>query len=107
MEAFEHIDASFRAHVHGLGAYFATWGIYYLIRPEVAYPKDILGFHPSFRLFVIAAILLVIGVHFIRSEALRPDLPGDKKPDPSNSQRTHSWWNGDPLNDQPGRERDG
>ena len=89
------------------GAYFAAWGIYYLIRPEVAYPKDILSFHPSFRLFVIATVLLVIGVHFIRGEALRPDLPGDKKPDLSNSRRTHSWWNDDPLNDQPGRERDG
>ena len=99
------------ARVFGLmstasGAYFAARGIYYLIEPEVAYPKDILGFHPSFRLFAIATVLLVIGVHFIRGEAHRPDLPENRKPGRSLSRRTHNWWNGEPLNDQPDREAD-
>ena len=88
------------------GTLFAARGIYSLIQPEVAGLKDALGFHPSFRPFVIASVLLIIGVHFIRGEAHRPDLLGEKQPDRSIGGRTHSWWTGEPLDNQPGRERD-
>ena len=82
------------------GAYFTAQGIYYLIQPEAAGVKDILGFPPSFRPFVVASVFLVIGVHFIRGEAHRPDLSEEKKPKGSKAGRTHSWWTGEPLNDE-------
>ncbi len=88
------------------GVYFAARGIYYLIQPEVAALRDTLGFPPSFRIFVIASVFLIIGVHFIRGEAHRPDLQGEKKPNRSKAWRTHSWWTGEPLENQPDRERD-
>lgn len=96
------------ARVFGLmftaaGAYFAARGIYYLFQPDLTGPKDLLGFPPSFRPFVIASIFLIIGVHFLRGEAHRPDLPEEKQ---SKSERTHSWWTGERLDNQPGRERD-
>lgn len=87
------------------GAYFAARGMYYLIQPEAAGLMDILGFPPSFRPFVIASGLLIIGVHFIRGEAHRPDLPGEKPLNRSIAGRTHSSWTGEPLNQQD-RERD-
>ena len=84
------------ARVFGLmftafGAYFGARGIYYLIQPEVAVLKDILGFPPSFRLFVIASIFIIIGVHFIRGKAHRPDLLGEKQPNSPITGRTYSW----------------
>ncbi len=88
------------------GVYFAAQGIYYLIQPEAAGFKDILGFSPSFRPFVIAFVSLVIGVHFIRGEAHRPDVPKDKQPHRSTDGRTHSWWTGEPLCRQADREID-
>ena len=96
------------ARVFGLlftaaGAYFAARGVYYLIQPDLTDFKDTLGFPPSFRPFVIASIFLIIGVHFLRGEAHRPDHPEEKQ---SNSERTHSWWTGERLNNQPGRGRD-
>ncbi len=98
------------ARVFGLmftaaGAYFTARGIYYFIKPEVAGLKDAL-FPPSFRPFVIASVFLIIGVHFIRGEAHRPDLPREKKTNRSISRRTHSWWTGEPIENQPGRNRD-
>ncbi len=99
------------ARVFGLfftaaGAYFAAWGIYYLLQPAVPDLRDTLGFPPSYRPFLIASLLLIVGVHFIRGEAHRPDLPGEKKPDRSLAGRTHSWWTGEPLEHQPDREQD-
>ncbi len=96
------------ARVFGLmftaaGAYFAARSIYYLFQPDLTGSEDLLGFPPSFRPFVIASIFLIIGVHFLRGEAHRPDLPEEKQ---SKSERTHSWWTGERLDNQPGRERD-
>ena len=85
------------------GAYFAARGIYYLFQPELTGFNDKLGFPPSFRPLVIAAIFLIIGVHFLRGEAHRPDLPEKEQ---SNAGRTHSWWTGERLDNQPDRERD-
>lgn len=39
-------------------------------------------------------------VHFIRGEANRPDLPKEQKPNRSIAERTHSWWTGEPLDNQ-------
>ncbi len=83
------------------GIYFAVRGIYYLNQPELTGPKDILGFPPSFRPFVIASVFLIIGVHFLRGEAHRPHLPEEKQ---SKSERTHSWWTGERLDNQPERD---
>jgi hypothetical protein len=80
------------------GMYFAIQGIYYLVQPDVANVNDTLGFSPSFRPFVIACILLVVGVHFIRGEAHRPDAPEDKQSSHSTDGRTLGWWTGEPLN---------
>ncbi len=85
------------------GAYFAARSIYYFFQPDLTGSEDLLGFPPSFRPFVIASIFLIIGVHFLRGEAHRPDLPEEKQ---SKSERTHSWWTGERLDNQPGRERD-
>ncbi len=94
------------ARVFGLiftaaGAYFAVRGIYFLFQPELTGPKDILGFPPSFRPFVFASVLLIIGVHFLRGEAHRPNLPEEKQ---SKAWRTHSWWTGERLDNQPERD---
>ena len=79
------------------GAYNAARGIYYLIGPEAAGFKDTLGFAPSFQPFVIAVVCLIIGVHFIRGEAHRPDLFAGKRLNGSTGGRTHSWWTGESL----------
>ena len=79
------------------GSYFALQGIYFLIQPEVSGVQDMLGFPPSFRPFVIAAVFLVIGVHFLRGEAHRPDLVKGRQTDRSTTERTHNWWTGEPL----------
>jgi len=94
------------ARVFGLmftaaGAYFAARGIYYLFQPELTDYKDTLGFPPSFRPFVIAFVFLIIGVHFLRGEAHRPDLPAGEQ---SKSERTHSWWTGKHLDNQSERD---
>ncbi len=99
------------ARVFGLiftasGAYFAARGIYYLIQTEMSGLQDTLGFPPSFRPFVIASVFLIIGVHFVRGEAHRPDLPGGKQPNRSIAGRTHSWWTGESLYKQSDRESD-
>ena len=59
-----------------IGIFFILQGIYYIVQPTTVEFRDILGFLRSFRPFVIAAISLVIGVHFLRSKAYRPDQNG-------------------------------
>ncbi len=91
------------ARVFGLmftaaGAYFAARGVHSLIDSEVAELKDVLGFPPSFRPFVIASVCLIIGVNFIRGEAHRPDLQKKEEPNRHTAGRTRSWWTGKPLN---------
>lgn len=88
------------------GVYFIARGIYYLIQPEAADLNDTLGFSPSFRPFAMACVFLVVGVHFIRGEAHRPDVLAEKQPDRSTDRRTHSWWTGEPLCKRPDREID-
>ena len=79
----------------GLG--FAAWGVYFLIQPEAAGPRDMLGFSPSFRYFVGAFFCLVIGFHFLRGKAHRPDLAKEDAIKPGASEKARSWWTGEPL----------
>ncbi len=82
------------------GLYFVAQGVYYLIYPEINHTGSALSLPPSFRPFLIAPVLLIIGVHFIRGEAHRPDILKEKKPNHSTAGRTHSWWTGEPLSKQ-------
>lgn len=79
----------------GLG--FALWGLYFLIQPEAAGPRDILGFSPSFRYFVGAFFCLVIGFHFLRGKAHRPDLAEGDNAQPGAGEKARGWWTGEPL----------
>lgn len=79
----------------GLG--FALWGLYFLIQPEAAGPRDTLGFSPSFRYFVGAFFCVVIGFHFLRGKAHRPDLAEQNKAKPGATKQVGSWWTGEPL----------
>ncbi len=79
----------------GLG--FAAWGVYFLIQPEAAGPRDTLGFSPSFRYFVGAFFCLVIGFHFLRGKVHRPDLAKENATKPGASEKARSWWTGEPL----------
>ncbi|MCZ6889014.1 MAG: hypothetical protein O7H39_11015 [Gammaproteobacteria bacterium] len=78
------------------GIYFAGRGVYFLIQPEAAGSKDILGFSPAFAPAVMASVSLIIGVHFIRGEAHRPDLLEQQRSERAPG-RTHGWWTGEPT----------
>ena len=84
------------------GTYYAAKGIYMLLYPQSSGVVDKLGFSPSFRPFVIAVVLLVIGVHFICGKAHRPDLV--KLTETEQAKQAQSWWTGDPLDRQPRSE---
>lgn len=92
------ILARFFGLISGLvGLGFVLWGLYFLIEPEAAGPRDTLGFPPSFRYFVGAFFCLVIGFHFLRGKAHRPDLTEEDQTKPGTSKQAHSWWTGEPL----------
>lgn len=90
----------------GAGLYFAARGFYLILQPEMASSGDTLGFAPWFRPFVVAFILLVVGVHFVRGAAYRPDLLQKTLAGESPPVLAQSWWTGDPLEKQSSRELD-
>lgn len=99
------------ARVFGLtfivaGLYFAALGVYFTLQPEMAGVKDTLGFAPWFRPFVIAFVLLVVGVHFVRGAAHRPDLLRKVQAGESPPVLVQSWWTGEPQENQSSREFD-
>ena len=99
------------ARVSGLtftvaGLYFAALGIYFIIQPEMAGTSDTLGFAPWFRPFVIAFVLLAVGVHFISGTARRPDLLRKVQAGESPPVLAQSWWTGEPLENRSNRELD-
>ena len=99
------------ARVFGLtftvaGLYFSARGVYFIIQPEMVGTSDILGFAPWFRPFVIAFVLLAVGVHFIRGTAHRPDILRKVQAGESPPVLAQKWWTGDPLENRSNREID-
>ena len=90
----------------GIGIFFILQGIYYIVQPTTVELRDTLGFPRSFRPFVIAAVSLVIGVHFLRGKAYRPDQNGETQPERTNSKGAQSWWTGEYLHEKTHHEND-
>lgn len=88
------------------GLYFAARGIYFIVLPEMAGTIDTLGFAPWFRPFVIAFVLLAVGVHFVKGTAHRPDLLQNIEAGKSPSVIAQNWWTGEPLENRSRREHD-
>jgi len=87
-----------------IGIFFILQGIFYIAQPTTAEIRDILGFSQSFRPLVIAAVSLVIGVHFLRGKAYRPDQNLKTQLGRANSGRAQSWWTGEYLNSKTNHE---
>ena len=89
-----------------IGIFFVLQRIYYIVQPTTAEIRDTLGFPQSFRPLVIAAVSLVIGVHFLRGKAYQPDHNVKTQLGQANSGRAQSWWTGEYLNSKTNHEND-